>query len=134
MRIIRLKSDRLAGAISLLWWSRIYLGSDFDKLDSDVKRFVLAHEAAHIALRHTEKRILALIFRPKSLPELWLRQEFEADLFAAMMGHSQAAHKFLRTCEGGPRHPTGLQRIRNLIENGFSPIGTRKGHLSQGTA
>lgn len=135
MRIIRLKSSRiLARAMTLLWLKRIYLGPAFDKLDEDVKGFVLAHEAGHIFHRHTEKRIFALLFRPNTLPELWKQQEYEADLYAAKQGHVEAAHKFLMNCKGGPKHPSGLQRRHNLIKNGFSPNGTRKGHLSQGTA
>lgn len=134
MRIIRVKSGPIARAISLLWWERIYLGPGFDRLDADVQAFVVAHECGHIARSHTERRILKLLVDPGGLAAQWIEFEYEADLFAAMMGHSEAAHRFLATCRGGPRHPSGLQRRWNLIKHGFHSTGPVRAADAQGTA
>lgn len=125
MKIIHTKLKITAGAISFLWWKRIYTGVYFNGLHGAERMAVLAHEKAHCNRHHTEIRLALLLLFPFSLllfRRVFHFQELQADRDAARDGHAYGLMKFiLRVHNEGPYHPINELRIMNIEKYAFRP-------------
>ena len=122
MNLVHSNDVCIAGATSFLWWNRIRVSDRFYRLDSDKQLAVLMHEFGHIIHRHTEKRILCLIFTPWRLIEMMKRQEFQADLYAARQGCANSLIEILQGDGGGDSfHPSNSERREALRAQSLSP-------------
>lgn len=127
MIIVPTNEPIIARALSFGWWKRVYVGKLFERLPPHIRQAVLAHEAAHCDLHHTEKRILALIFAPFLLKRICRKQELDADKLAAKKGHAPALMELLSIdVDVGPYHPTHKERISALKQyeqtNRLAPV------------
>lgn len=113
--VVRTTEPMIARSASILWWSRVYLGSKFGDLTAAEQDATVAHECGHCALHHMELRTLALIFTPWRFKKVCRNQEFKADAFASRMGHGVALAKLIsRIGSDGPYHPSANERIIRL--------------------
>lgn len=103
-----------------IWpWKKIVLGVSWFYLAAREKEAVLMHEAAHCLKFHLEKRIAAiplLFLRPAFATEIAMRQELEADRFAAERGFAVELLSVLRKLGGkdGQFYPTFYTRAKHL--------------------
>ncbi len=101
-------------------WKKIIVGTVFTQFPMREQAAILLHEAGHCKLFHVEKRILnlwRLFWRPASLVNLCIQQEFEADRFAAGCGYGpDLARAFCRISnEKSLLHPPLEERVDRLI-------------------
>ena len=119
VRTLRVDEPLVARSVSFFWYKRIYLGNKWDRLPTEQRDAVIAHELGHCLKHHTEWRALALFF-PFFIPSLCRHQEFEADAYACEQGHGPALHKLLGyEAMRGPYHPTNFERRQKLVHNKF---------------
>ncbi len=114
IRVVRTdEPNRLAWAVSMLWWKRIYTGRQFYRiLHADQRAAILAHEAGHCDYHHFELSLLLLPFLPDRA-WYWINRKMElaADRYAAKRGHAAAlCELFKRPFEPDPHYPSPAER------------------------
>ena len=103
-----------------IWpFKRIVVGARFFHMHGSTQRAVLLHEAGHCKLFHMERRILALpalFLNPGFANDLCVRQELQADKFAADKGFGVELLALIRRMEGdhGRFYPSRERRIAQL--------------------
>ena len=116
---VDLGSHLMADSRGIWWWKKIVLGASWFNLESTQKQAVLLHEAAHCLKFHLEKRLLAiplLFLRPAFATEIAMRQEIEADRFAAERGFGVELLSVLsKFSHGGQFYPTFKEREAALV-------------------
>lgn len=113
MKLVLVSDNSIARAVSFGPFSRVLIGTRFERLSDKQQAAVLAHEEGHIAMRHTEGRLLFAIFPAFwfLFPTLCRQQEFQADRYAAERGHAKALLQLLENdYDGGWLQPSHAER------------------------
>lgn len=121
-RVVRSDMPTIAYAISLFWFKRIYIGTLFDRLPSDVQAAVIQHEEGHCANHHLEKRLLFLVFMPFLYKWICHKQEIEADRCAVAKGLAEPLLRLLAVVDGAENLTTpSAAKRREMIALALAP-------------
>lgn len=122
MKVVRTSEPIIARSASFLWWKRIYIGEKFDRLSTDEKYSVIAHELAHCEGHHTEIRML-FMFIPFLFSWICRQQEYSADKYAKDRGYGASLARVIsRNANNGPYYPSTESRCARLAPvMGLSP-------------
>lgn len=117
----------------------VRVGDDIESLPETQRKAIILHELGHLFHHHPASRLKLLLtggwLNWRRLREIAQAQEFMADAFVAEMGHADALIAVLTNnpSEGGPWHPSTLERIENLHRlagvtslTAQCPLSTRK--------
>jgi Zn-dependent protease with chaperone function len=103
-------------------WGTIQIGPAFQHLTPLEQEAVLAHERGHVAHRHALKRLwwivsLRAVFNFDGFLALCEQQEFEADRYAAELGHRAGLAAFLASRIWEPKsagYPSARERLEAI--------------------
>lgn len=115
--VIDMRRGTYAHSVGWPWREKIICGAFFAVLPEDMQSAIIAHEYAHIRLKHSRARIKAfLLLQWHRLADLAQGQELEADRYAAEQGYRRQMIQFLRNAKHapGPWHPTHEARVDAL--------------------
>lgn len=129
IQVVKTDDDRIAWAASFFWWSRIYTGRQFDKVNPEMAPAILAHEAGHVYGHHTEWRFLCMLVFFPLIFCMCRKQELIADNYAARLGYGKILLKLLaHECDGGLFHPSHAVRRFHLEQYEQSRSAPVKGN------
>ena len=111
MRILETSEPMIARSFSFGWYKRVYVGTEFHKLDALRQAAVLAHEQGHLEGHHSELRMLCFLFAPFFFFRLCRHQEYQADLYAMKKGYARQLFDLLKSdFDGGLLQPAHIER------------------------
>jgi Zn-dependent protease with chaperone function len=113
MMVLRTNLNTVAMTVGAV----VVTGRHFDSLTAEEQSAVVAHENGHVFHRHASRRIWWLVSGQWSdMAHRCREQEFEADIYAAELGHYAGLCLFLSRVRsnGSTLHPSSDDRAANL--------------------